>query len=54
MPRNLIIALALVIVVAGTAVGTQGHFWIGIAADVVGILVAVSTKVLTKRRPRAK
>ncbi len=54
MPRSLLIAIALVIVVTGTAVGTQGHFWIGIGADFVGILVAVGAKVLTKPRGRAK
>ena len=54
MPRNLIIAITLVIVVAGTAGATQGHFWIGIAADFAGILVAVSSKVLAKRRHGAK
>jgi hypothetical protein len=54
MPRSPFIAIALVIVVAGTAVGVHGHVWIAVAADVAGILVAVGGRALSKRLGRGK
>jgi hypothetical protein len=54
MPRSPFIALALVIVVAGTAIGIQGHFWIGLAADAAGIALALGARALSKRLRRGK
>ncbi len=54
MRKNPLIWLALVIVLAGTAIGFQGHFWIGIAADFVAVILAVGSKLLAKRRGRTE
>ncbi len=54
MRKNPLIWLALAMVLAGTAIGLQGHFWIAIAADVAAVALAVGSKLLTKRRGRAE
>ncbi len=54
MRKNPLIWLALIVVLAGTAVGLQGHFWIAIAADVAAVALAVGSKVLASRRKRAE
>ena len=52
MRKNPLIWLALVLVLAGTAVGFQGHFWIAIAADFAAVGVALGSKLLARRRKR--
>jgi hypothetical protein len=54
MRKNPLIWLALVVVLAGTAIGLQGHFWIAIVADFAAIALAVGAKLLAKVRGRAE
>ena len=54
MRKNPLIWLALVVVLAGTIIGLQGHFWIAIAADFAAVALAVGAKLLAKRRERAE
>ena len=52
MRKNPLIWLALVVVLAGTIIGLQGHFWIAIAADFAAVALAVGAKLLASRRKR--
>lgn len=54
MRKNPLIWLALVVVLAGTIIGLQGHFWVAIAADFAAVALAVAAKLLAKRRERAE
>ncbi len=50
--KNPLAWLALAVVLGGTAIGLQGHFWIAIAADFAAVGLALAAKFLTRRRKR--
>jgi hypothetical protein len=52
MRKNPLIWVALAVILAGTAIGLQGHFWIAIAADFAAVVLAVGAKLLERRRKR--
>ena len=53
MRKNPLVWIALIVILAGTVFGLQGHFWIAIGADVAAVALAVGAKVLSKRsKPR--
>jgi hypothetical protein len=52
MRKNPLVWLALGVILVGTLIGLQGHFWVGIGADVAAVALVVAAKVLTKRRTK--
>jgi hypothetical protein len=48
--RNPLVWLALAIILIGTVIGLEGHFWVGIGADVAAIVLVIVAKRLTGRR----
>jgi hypothetical protein len=52
MRKNPLVWLALGVILVGTLIGLQGHFWFAIAADVAAVALAVCAKLLSRRRNR--
>ena len=54
MRKNPLIWLALLIVLACTAIGVNGHAWVAVVGDIGAILFAIGAKLLERRRRRAQ
>ncbi len=54
MRKNPLIWLALVVVLACTSIGVQGHAWVALVGDGAAVLIAIGAKLLERRRKQAE
>ena len=54
MRKHPLIWLALVMVLACTAIGLNGHAWVAIVGDIAAVLIALGAKHLARGRKPAQ